>query len=137
MKTTFNVTIETDKCDDPETRERIATGLALLAGSQRVSLTDAAPEPPAPASPEPAPTPPRPSRVGHIVTGKAVWFEGDHNVRVYLNVAKGRWERERVEATSVEMARECAARNLAAGVQDITLVEVVETEIERIVPIKF
>lgn len=34
MKATFNVTIETDKCDDPETRERVAAGLALLAGHE-------------------------------------------------------------------------------------------------------
>jgi len=41
MKTTFNVTVEIDNAADPETRERVARGLALLTGHET-----AAPEPP-------------------------------------------------------------------------------------------
>lgn len=133
MKTTFNVTIEIDNAADPETRERVAHGLALLAGHLNVRPENAAPEPPAPAL-----TTPAPNRVGYLVVGVFdSGLPGSSYHRVYLNGAagsNGRWQRDYAGFASIDAARACAARVSCSDVRDIVLVEVVENEIDRLVP---
>lgn len=129
MKATFNVTIETDKCDDPETRERVAAALGLLVGHHIVRLEDAAPEPPALATPAP-------NRVWYLVVGVFdSGLPGSSYHRVYLNGAagsNGRWQRDYAGFVSIDAARACVARVSCSDVRDIVLVEVVENEIDRL-----